>query len=96
MLSGLESVDGIERSLTLRLDHIAAHASPADERRAMRKSVTKDRLAVFDEAKDQALSTEKAVRVFAGVMADMLAEFYTVPYRVHIDPEDGFVVVRPK
>lgn len=62
----------------------------------MKQTGTKDRLAVFDEAKVKARATEKAVRVLAGVIAIEMAEFHGVPYRVHIDHEDGFVVVRPK
>lgn len=38
----------------------------------------------------------KGVRALASVIAEIMAEFHGVPFRVHIDHEDGFVVVRPK
>lgn len=60
----------------------------------MKGNRTKDRLAVFEEAKVKARATEKAVRVLAGVIAVEMAEFHGVPFRVVIDHEAGFVMVR--
>lgn len=71
-------------------------AMPSRRGRGMKKAATKDRLAVFDEALEKAHCTEKAVRVLASVIADTMAEFYEVPFRVSIDHEDGYVVVRPE
>jgi hypothetical protein len=60
----------------------------------VKKSVNPDRLAVFDEALDDALATEKAVRVMANVIADIMAEFHGFPFRVVIDHDAGVVMVR--
>lgn len=60
----------------------------------MKGAKTKDRLAIFDEAKNKALGTENGVRVLASVIADMMTKFHGVPFRVVIDHEVGLVMVR--